>query len=234
MAPVRGPSVTSEDAQAASRPTLDKRGCLLASETGEHHRTSIRPGLCSSTLTLSSSLEAALSKLTSPRPWPDDLRYSVLRREQLSPSQTLAAAGTSCKQGVEQGRLPHKTFSVIRTFLSRVTYGLITVGTAQLSPLEGRGVSHCPVLPSLGFPLTQGPHPPISGPVCNSSRETSLAAMLPSMNQPQSFSMNLESRGPEALVYPVFSQMPGDGQVPKTKEADHSGCRCPCQGLWLQ
>lgn len=108
LAPVWGPSVTSEDAQAASRPTLDrKRAACWHLRYGEHHRASICPGLCSSTLALSSSLEAALNKLTSPLGLArQPLSTPFSEEEQLSPSQTSAAAGTSSKQGVEQGRLP--------------------------------------------------------------------------------------------------------------------------------
>lgn len=116
LAPVRGPSVTSEDAQAASRPTLDKKRVACWNlRHREHHRTSIHPGLCSSTLTLSSSLEAALNKLTSPpalarRPYATPFS----EEEQLSPEPNLGSSRDLMQAGCGAGEAAHKTFLVIK------------------------------------------------------------------------------------------------------------------------
>ena len=74
-------------------------------------------------------LSARLGQTTPP--------YSILRRGAAFPEPNLDSSRDLIQAGRGAREAAHKTFSVIkRTPLSRGTYGLIIVGTTQLSPLE--------------------------------------------------------------------------------------------------
>ena len=135
-APVQRPWVTNEDAQAASRPSLDTKRVSRwhlrdTVSTTKHPSLLLHSGsqLLTGSGTKQAYLSARLGQTTPP--------YSILRKGAAFPEPNLNSSRDLIQAGRGAREAAHKTFSVIkRTPLSRGTYGLIIVGTTQLSPLE--------------------------------------------------------------------------------------------------